>query len=198
MRGIPRPAVFLDRDGVIVRDVDLLVRSDQIELLPGVAGALRRLREARLPVVIVTNQPAVARGLLTEPELAALEARIERQLRDTGAGVDAFYYCPHHPQATLPAYRLACECRKPRPGMLLQAARDLGLDLAASTMIGDRSSDVIAGRRAGCRTILVETGKHTAPPIDSPDNPVPSTPPDHVVRDLAAAVEVVLAIPAPA
>jgi D-glycero-D-manno-heptose 1,7-bisphosphate phosphatase len=188
-----RPAVFLDRDGVIVRDVDLLVRVDQIELLPGAAAALRRLREACLPVVIVSNQPAVARGLITEEEVLALEAVIERHLRDAGAMVDAFYYCPHHPRATLPAYRLVCECRKPRPGMLLRAARELDLDLAASTMIGDRPSDIAAGRRAGCRTVLVETGMHAAPPIESLDDPAPPAPPDHVVPDLTAAVEIVLA-----
>lgn len=193
---MPRPAVFLDRDGVIVRDVDLLVRADQIELLPGAAAALRRLREARLQVVIVTNQPVVARGLVTEQEVLALEAVIERHLRDAGVTVDAFYYCPHHPRATLPVYRVACECRKPRPGMLLRAARELGLDLAASAMIGDRLSDVAAGQRAGCRTILVETGMHAAPPIESLDGPAPLATPDHVVPDLAAAVDIVLDTPA--
>jgi D-glycero-D-manno-heptose 1,7-bisphosphate phosphatase len=187
------PAVFLDRDGVIIRDVDLLVRVDQIELLPGAAAAVRRLRDARLPVVIVTNQPVVARGFVTEEEVLALEAVIEQRLGDAGAIVDGFYYCPHHPRATLAEYRLACECRKPRPGMLLRAARELGLDLAASTMIGDRLSDVTAGRRAGCRTILVETGMHGAPPIESPDPPAPQTTPDHVVPDLVAAVDMVLA-----
>jgi len=191
-----RPAAFLDRDGVIVRDVDLLVRADQIELLPSAAEALRRLREAQFPIVIVTNQPAVARGLVTEGEVLALEAEIERFLRDGGGVIDAFYYCPHHPRATLPVYRVACECRKPRPGMLLRAARELDLDLAASTMIGDRLSDVAAGQRAGCRTILVETGMHAAPPIESLDGPAPLATPDHVVPDLAAAVDIVLDTPA--
>jgi D-glycero-D-manno-heptose 1,7-bisphosphate phosphatase len=171
--------------------VDLLVRSDQIQLLPGAASALRRLHEAGLPLVIVTNQPVGARGLVTEQELVALETLIEQRLRDAGAAVDAFYYCPHHPRATLPAYRLACECRKPRPGMLLRAARELDIDLVASTMIGDRPSDVMAGRRAGCRTILVETGKHLAPLIETPDDVGPPSP-DHVVPDLAAAVAIIL------
>jgi D-glycero-D-manno-heptose 1,7-bisphosphate phosphatase len=190
------PAVFLDRDGVIIRDVDLLVRVDQIELLPGAAAAVRRLRDARLPVVIVTNQPVVARGFVTEEEVLALEAVIEQRLRDAGAIVDGFYYCPHHPRATLAEYRLACECRKPRPGMLLRAARELALDLGASTMIGDRLSDVAAGQQAGCRTILVETGMHAAPPIESLDGPAPLATPDHVVPDLAAAVDIVLDTPA--
>jgi D-glycero-D-manno-heptose 1,7-bisphosphate phosphatase len=192
---MPRPAVLLDRDGVIVRDVDLLVRVEQIELLPGATAALQRLRAACLPVIIVTNQPVVARGLLTEAEVLALEAVIERRLRAAGAGVDAFYYCPHHPRATLAPYRLPCECRKPRPGMLLRAARELDLDLSASTMIGDRLSDVTAGRRAGCRTVLVETGMHAAPPIESPDDPVPAAAPDHVAADLSAAVDIVLSAP---
>jgi len=190
------PAVFLDRDGVIIRDVDLLVRVDQIELLPGAAAAVRRLRDARLPVVIVTNQPVVARGFVTEEEVLALEAVIEQRLRDAGAIVDGFYYCPHHPRATLAEYRLACECRKPRPGMLLRAARELALDLGASTMIGDRPSDIAAGQRAGCRTILVETGMHAAPRIESLDGPAPPATPDHAVPDLAAAVDIVLGTPA--
>jgi len=172
------------------------VRVDQIELLPGAAAAVRRLRDARLPVVIVTNQPVVARGFVTEEEVLALEAVIEQRLRDAGAIVDGFYYCPHHPRATLAEYRLACECRKPRPGMLLRAARELALDLGASTMIGDRPSDIAAGQRAGCRTILVETGMHAAPRIESLDGPAPPATPDHAVPDLAAAVDIVLGTPA--
>jgi D-glycero-D-manno-heptose 1,7-bisphosphate phosphatase len=186
-----KPAVFLDRDGVIVRDVDLLVRADQIELMPGAAAAIARLGAAGLPVVVVSNQPVVARGLVTEDQVRALEAEIERRLAAAGASVDGFYYCPHHPRATLPAYRDACECRKPRPGLLLRAARELELDLAASTMVGDRPSDVAAGRRAGCRTILVETGMHAAAPIESPDSFADARP-DAVVADLAAAAGLIL------
>jgi len=193
---VRRPAVFLDRDGVIVRDVDRLVRADQIEILPGATSAIRRFTEAKLPVVIISNQPVVARGLLTETELRSLHDEIDRRLRSDGAKIDGFYYCPHHPRASLPAYRLACVCRKPRPGLLLSAADDLGLDVVASVMVGDRPTDVAAGRRAGCRTtILVETGKHAAPAIESPDGP-PSpeeSRPDHVAPDLAAAAELILA-----
>jgi D-glycero-D-manno-heptose 1,7-bisphosphate phosphatase len=189
---VGRPAVFLDRDGVLVRDPDLLVRAEQIEVLPGAAPAVRRLREAGLPVVVVSNQPVVARGLLTEADVCALEAEVERRLRAAGADIDAFYYCPHHPNATVPLYRDACQCRKPRPGMLLRAARDLDLDVHASAMVGDRPSDVAAGRRAGCRTVvLVESGMHAAPPIASPDPQVVDRP-DAAVPDLAAAVDLIL------
>ncbi len=182
-----RAAVFLDRDGVIVKDADLLTRVEQIEVLPGAAAAIRKLNERGWPAVVVTNQPVVARGLVTEAEVRALQGEIERRLRSEGARLDGFYFCPHHPRATLAAYRLACLCRKPRPGMLLEAARALELDLGASVMVGDRPTDLAAGRRAGCRvTVLIGDG---APTIESPDPPsaVEATP-DHRAADLAAAV----------
>jgi D-glycero-D-manno-heptose 1,7-bisphosphate phosphatase len=121
----------------------------------------------------------------------AEHARLGAELAREGAVVDAFYFCPHHPNATLPAYRVACECRKPRPGMLLAAAAELDLDLAASVMIGDRLSDVAAGQRAGCRAILVESGMHLAPAIQSPDR-FDDVHPDATAADLATAVRALL------
>jgi D-glycero-D-manno-heptose 1,7-bisphosphate phosphatase len=182
-----RAALFLDRDGVIVEDVDLLIRADELRLLAGAAEAIARARAAGLAVVVVTNQPTVARGLADEDAVRTIHAALGGMLRDRGANVDAFYFCPHHPRATLERYRVVCDCRKPRPGMLQRAARELGLDLPASAMVGDRISDVTAGARAGCRTVLVETGKHTEPPIESPDDARP-TQPDFVAPNLEAAV----------
>jgi D-glycero-D-manno-heptose 1,7-bisphosphate phosphatase len=186
-----RGAVFLDRDGVIVREGDDLA-AHALELLPGVAGAIGAARAAGYLVIVVTNQPVVARGLMTEDDVRAVHARLGATLAAEGGAIDAFYFCPHHPSATLEAYRVACECRKPRPGMLLAAAHDWGIDLAASVMIGDRLSDVAAGQRAGCKAILVESGMHLAAPIESPDafaNAVP----DRTVADLPAAVRAFLA-----
>lgn len=183
-----KPAVFLDRDGVLVRDVDVVVRPDQLELLPGVGAATRRLREAGFTLVVVTNQPVVARGLCTEGDLAIVHAHLERLLAEDGGGVDAVRVCPHHPHADVAAYRVDCACRKPRAGLVLDAARDLGLSLPASFLVGDRPSDIQAGWRAGCRTVLVRSGREGAPPIVSSEPRVDVTP-DAVFDDLPAAVD---------
>jgi D-glycero-D-manno-heptose 1,7-bisphosphate phosphatase len=183
-------ALFLDRDGVVVRESESF-GSRALEVLPGAARAIGVARAAGFRVVVVTNQPVVARGAMTEDDVRAEHARLGGELARAGGAVDAFYFCPHHPSATLAAYRAECACRKPRPGMLVAAARDLGIDLAASVMVGDRASDVAAGRRAGCRTILVLSGSHAAAPIESPD-PIDDAPPDATCADLAAAVELVL------
>jgi D-glycero-D-manno-heptose 1,7-bisphosphate phosphatase len=154
-----RPAVFLDRDGTIVEDVDYLTQPSQLRLIPGAATAIGRLNARARPVIVVTNQSAVARGLLTESGLDAVHASLRELLAAQGAHVDAIYYCPHHPEAADAAYRRDCDCRKPAAGMLLQAARDHGLDLAASVMIGDSLRDLKAGAAAGCKSlILVRTG----------------------------------------
>ena len=188
-----RPAVFLDRDGVLIRDVHLLTRPDQVELYACAPQAIRRLQEAGFAVVVVSNQPVVARGLASEQDVERIHAWIQELLRKSSGGqIDQFYFCPHHPNATLPQYRLACDCRKPRPGMLLRAAEEMDLDLGASYVVGDRISDIVAGQRAGCQTILVETGMHTAPPIESAEPLDESVEPDYVCADVGAAVEIIL------
>jgi D-glycero-D-manno-heptose 1,7-bisphosphate phosphatase len=122
-----------------------------------------------------------------------LNQQLEGMLVAAGAPrLDGWYCCPHHPSATLPVYRVDCACRKPRPGMLLQAARELSLDLGASFMVGDRLTDVAAGFRAGCHTVLVETGRHTAPPIETAEPVDPGLRPDAVCADLAAAADWIL------
>jgi D-glycero-D-manno-heptose 1,7-bisphosphate phosphatase len=186
-----RRALFLDRDGVIVEDRDVIVRAEELRLHDGAAEAIARASARGMAIVVVTNQPVVARGLCDEDAIRAVHAALGAMLRVRGGVVDAFYFCPHHPRATLERYRLACECRKPRPGMILDAARELALDVAASVMVGDRISDIAAGARAGCKTVLVETGKHDHPPIESPDGAIAATP-DFVAPDLARAVDWVL------
>jgi D-glycero-D-manno-heptose 1,7-bisphosphate phosphatase len=153
-----RPAIFLDRDGVIIDDVHHLSAPSQVQIIPGSAEAIAALNRAGWPVVVVTNQSGVARGLFTLDVLHAVHRRISEQLLGKGARVEAYFFCPHHPAAEVAEYRLECSCRKPRPGMLQQAARELGLELSSSWMIGDRDTDLQAGAAAGTRTILVRTG----------------------------------------
>lgn len=153
----PRAAVFLDRDGTINREVNYLARPEQLELLPGAAAGLRRLREAGLGLVVITNQSGVARGYFSEEDVARVHRRLQAMLGEHGAGVDAFYFCPHHPEGQ-GAYRQVCPCRKPGTAMLERAAADLDLDLERSFMVGDSVSDMVAGQRLGLRTILVRTG----------------------------------------
>jgi D-glycero-D-manno-heptose 1,7-bisphosphate phosphatase len=189
------PCAFMDRDGVLIEDVHLLVRPDQVRLAPGAASALAALRRGGFRVVVVTNQTVVARGLAEEKDVDRVHAEIDRQLAAAGPGrIDAYYVCPHHPNATRPAYRIDCDCRKPKPGLLLRAAAEHGIDLRASFMIGDRITDVIAGRVAGCGTIMVETGAHLEPPIETGEPIDPTVKPDRTCRDLAEAAAFILGL----
>lgn len=186
-------AIFLDRDGVLVKDVGLVCAASELEILEGVATALRRLKEADFQLVVVSNQAIVARGMITELQLNEIHAAMNRLLGEQGApSPDAIYYCPHHPQATLDAYRIACDCRKPRPGMLLRAAAERAIDLAHSYLVGDRMTDILAGQRAGCRSILVTTGQHEAPPIVTADATEESAMPHHICDGLLAATDWIL------
>jgi D-glycero-D-manno-heptose 1,7-bisphosphate phosphatase len=145
-----RPAVFLDRDGTIIEDVGYLRDPDRVRLLPGAAEAIGRLNSAGLAAVVVTNQSGIARGLLDEPGYEATRARLDRLLADHGARLDAHYHCPHHPDVGGP-----CDCRKPGVLLYRRAARELGLDLAASWWVGDRPRDVEPATALGGRGILV-------------------------------------------
>jgi D-glycero-D-manno-heptose 1,7-bisphosphate phosphatase len=190
------PAIFLDRDGVLIEDVHLLTQPRQVVLLNGVPKALRTFADAGFKLIVVSNQTVVARGLATEAEVDVVNKHMDALLQKAGAPpLTGFYICPHHPNATLPQYRVACQCRKPRPGLILQAAADHGIDLHRSFAVGDRITDIIAGARAGCRTVLVETGKHIDAPIESPDAIDASIKPDHVCASLMAAAEWILKQP---
>lgn len=152
-----RRAVFLDRDGTLNVEKEYLYRIVDFEFIPGAVEAVRLLNEAGFLVVVVTNQSGVARGYYTEEDVESLHRHIAAELQKSGARVDAWLYCPHHPDGR-GSYSLPCGCRKPLPGMLKEAARRHDIDLAASVMIGDKLADVAAGQAAGCRTILVRTG----------------------------------------
>jgi D-glycero-D-manno-heptose 1,7-bisphosphate phosphatase len=153
-----RGAFFLDRDGVIVEEVQYLAQPEQLRLLPGAATAIARLNRAGVPVVVITNQAGVAHGYFPEERVAEVHRRLDEMLAAEGARVDGYYYCPHHPTAEVAAYRAACVCRKPATGMLERAAEELRLDLRQSYVVGDKLSDIQAGLNAGCRPILVCTG----------------------------------------
>ncbi len=150
-----RPAVFLDRDGVINEEVDLLCHHEQVRLIEGAAEAVRLINQSGCIAVVVTNQPVIARNLCDFDELDLIHQTLETQLGKAGAYLNAIYFCPHHPDAGYPEerkeYKIVCNCRKPAPGMLLRAADDWNIDLAQSYMIGDSARDVEAGERAGVK-----------------------------------------------
>jgi len=156
-------AVFIDRDGVIneliyfqdLGIIDTPFTPEQFRLLPGVGEAIRAINEMGYKAIVVSNQPGIARNHFTEETLAQIDAKMNQELARAGAFLDAIYYCPHHPRGDNGKYRMECDCRKPKPGLLLRAAQDLNIDLSASFMVGDNITDIQAGRSAGCHTILV-------------------------------------------
>jgi D-glycero-D-manno-heptose 1,7-bisphosphate phosphatase len=180
-----RSAVFLDRDGTIIEDTGYPAEPAAVRLLPGAAPAIARLNQAGIPAIVVTNQSGIARGLLDEPAYAAVARQLEALLAAEGARLDADYHCPHHPDITGP-----CECRKPGPLLYRMAAADHRLDLAESWWVGDRMRDVVPAERLGGRGILIA---HL--PGNEPSSAGVRFP---VVRDLSAAVDIILSEPAPA
>ena len=169
-------AVFLDRDGVLNEEVGYICRPDQISLIPGVGSAVKRLNESGFSVIVVSNQSAIGRGICSEIEIQQVNSHLSEQLSWLGAKIMKFYYCPHHPTEAMGDYLQTCECRKPNPGMLRQAASDLDLDLTKSVMVGDRLTDIEAGRSVGCRTVLIENI-----PLNDSQGSVPS---DRIQPDL--------------
>jgi len=153
-----KPAVFLDRDGTLIEEVGYLDRLDRLEIFPWSVDAVRLLARAGFATVVVTNQAGVARGFFTEDFVRETHRHLAERFAAGGVRFDGFYYCPHHPEAPLREYREDCACRKPKPGMLSQAAADLGLDLARSYVVGDRLLDVDMATAAGARGVLVLTG----------------------------------------
>ena len=144
-----RPAAFIDRDGVLNLDHGYVFRVQDFEWLPGAIDALAQLQRAGYALVVITNQSGVARGLYTLDDVERLHAHLRGDLQAHGVQLTGIYACPHHPDGVVPEYSLNCACRKPMPGMIEQAAREHGLDLAASYLFGDKATDIEAGRRAG-------------------------------------------------
>jgi D-glycero-D-manno-heptose 1,7-bisphosphate phosphatase len=178
------PTVFLDRDGTINRDVHHLSDPAQLELLPGAAEGLRKLQEAGCPLVVVSNQSPIGRGWFTEDRLREINARLAEMLAAEGVTITGWYWCPHTPDA-------GCDCRKPAPGMFFRACEELGVILDGSWIVGDRLSDMQAGRQAGARSILVATG------YGQGESELPGRREcvDHFVPTLREAAEIILAAP---
>ena len=185
-----RRAVFLDRDGTVADEVGYVNHASRIRLLSGSAEAVKRIREAGFLAVVVTNQAGVARDYFEEFVVHQANRRLVELLEREGAALDGIYYCPHHPREGAPPYRQDCQCRKPRPGMLLQAAEDLGIDLTRSYMVGDGLVDVGAARAAGVLPVMVLTGygrghlEHRRSRW--------TVEPEHIAEDLSAAVDWIL------
>lgn len=184
-------AVFLDKDGTLIENIPYNADPAKMDLAPGAAEGVRLLDRAGFRLIVISNQSGVARGFFAEPELARVEERLRRLMGESGARLDGFYYCPHHPEGTVARYAVACTCRKPQPGMIRQAAREHGIDLSRSWLVGDILDDVEAGNRAGCRTVLIDNGHETEWKI-SPDRY-----PDHVAADLAEAAQIILSVVEP-
>jgi D-glycero-D-manno-heptose 1,7-bisphosphate phosphatase len=180
----------LDRDGTINEQMGYINHLDRFVLLPGAGRAIARLNRAGLAVVVVSNQSGLARGYFPKELIDQVHGRMRQELAVDEARLDGIYYCPHYPRANLAEYRVDCDCRKPRPGMLLKAAEELGLDLARSFVVGDRSSDLEAGRAVGAKCILVLSGygrgelEYVLPQKD--------VQPDWVAEDLNAAADWIL------
>ncbi len=156
-RGL-RPALFLDRDGVINEEIGYLHRFEDVRFVDGAADLVRTANRLRMPVVVITNQAGIGRGLYSEAQFHALMSAMRGALATQGAQVDAVYYSPFHPEHGIGEYQRDTECRKPKPGMLLQAAAEHGIDLAASVLVGDRCSDVQAGAAAGLSQLFLVAG----------------------------------------
>lgn len=154
-------AIFLDKDGTLVENIPYNIDPELIELSWHAGNALQLFKQLGYALFIVTNQPGIAKGLFTESALDPVRLRLTEHLAQYGVVLDGFYYCPHSPDGAISRYAIRCTCRKPMPGMLLRAAREHGVDLSRSWMIGDILHDVEAGRRAGCRTVLIDNGNET-------------------------------------
>ena len=177
---VPRPAIFLDRDGTILVEKEYLADPADAELIPAAAEGLRRLRDAGFALVVITNQSGIARGLYGEEEYRAVDARMRELLEAQGAAIDAAYHCPHHPDFSGP-----CDCRKPAPGMFERAIRELGLDPARSWLVGDRLRDLAAAPALGARAALVRTGYGRGEEAEAPADAI-------VEDDLAAVARAIL------
>ena len=151
----------MDRDGTLNEYVGFLRNIDDFKLLPGVCEAIRKINASGYLAILATNQPMIARGEVTFDELREIHNKMETLLGEQGAYLDAVYFCPHHPdkgyEGEVPELKIACECRKPKPGMLLQAAKKFNIDLSSSWMVGDFETDIMAGKAAGCKTVLIGT-----------------------------------------
>lgn len=184
------PAVFLDRDGTINEQMGYINHISRFQLLPGAASAIARLNSHNIPVVVITNQSGLARGYFPEELLTAVHEQMKKELAEEGAHIDGLYVCPHHPEAKEERFRRDCSCRKPKTGLLEQAAEEMNLDLNHSFVVGDRWSDIRCGERVGATTILVLSGYGRGDLQYI--GPTQEVKPAYVADDLTAAVSWIL------
>ncbi len=182
-----RRALFLDRDGTLVHPRHYPSRPEELHVYTGIGRELRRFQEAGFRLVVITNQSGLARGLFSSADLRRMHDHLIAELTRSSVRLDGIYHCPHHPDGVIPELSVRCRCRKPEPGMLLQAAADLDLDLRRSWVVGDILDDVEAGNRAGCRSVLVDLGTESPP-----DQPLRW--PDFVARDTRHALRMIRAV----
>ncbi len=179
-----KKAAFLDRDGVIIEETKFITDPDKVRLLDRAADAIARLNKEYL-VIIISNQPAVGRGMCTEEQAKKVNDKVLELLAEEGAKIDATYMCFHHPIHGIGNYKVECECRKPKPGMILKAAKEHGIDLKNSFTVGDKTGDIKSGYLAGTKTILVSTGY-------GGDDGFKDATPDYTAKDLYEAAEIIL------
>ena len=189
-KNIPCPAVFLDRDGTINEQMGYINHLCRFQLLAGAADAIKKLNDATIPVVVISNQSGLARGYFPEELLIAVHEKMNSLLAEKGAHVDGIYYCPHHPEAKEKRFRETCNCRKPKPGLVLQAARELNLDPAKSFVVGDRWSDIKTAANCGAKSVLVRTGYGRGD--EQYIGPHQEIQPDYKAEDLPEAVDWIL------
>uniref|UniRef100_B8HSR5 D,D-heptose 1,7-bisphosphate phosphatase n=1 Tax=Cyanothece sp. (strain PCC 7425 / ATCC 29141) TaxID=395961 RepID=B8HSR5_CYAP4 len=180
-------AIFLDKDGTLIEDIPYNVDPDKIHLSEGAVEGLQLLYRAGYPLIVVSNQAGIAHGYFSEKDLEQVVHRLEDLLAEIGVLLAGFYYCPHHPEGKIAIYRMDCDCRKPAPGLLFQAALEQGIDLKESWMIGDILNDIEAGQRAGCHTILINNGNETEWVLNSIRMP------QYCVLNLTEAAHIILA-----
>jgi D,D-heptose 1,7-bisphosphate phosphatase len=180
-------AVFIDKDGTLVRNIPYNVDPARVELAPGAAHALQRLKARGFRLIVVSNQSGLALGRFDETALTIVEQRIQELLAPANVAIDGFYYCPHLPTAPVAKYARRCNCRKPRAGLMHRAAQEWDIDLPGSWLIGDILDDIEAGRRAGCRTVLIVNGNETE------WRSAPARVPDWYARNLGQAARLILA-----
>ena len=180
-------AVFFDKDGTLIKDVPYNVNPELIFLTDHIAEVLSMLRNNGYLLILVSNQGGLARGYFNKQELMTASSKLIELLAEEGAYLDAYYYCPHHPEGTIPELAVPCSCRKPSPGMLLMAAREHDIDLSQSWMVGDILDDMEAGKRAGCKTIFYNNGNETMWEMNAFRKP------DYVITDLLEAAGIIYA-----